>query len=176
MNKIFFLVMLFTAGCFADLLQVKSGDNVEIQKRIFFINKKMNELKGADKLIQLEAVNKFFNAFIKYASDEKLYGKSNHIASLEETVRVGMRGDCDDYVMAKLQALQFLGWEIQDMKLFFSNVDNGTRHVKLFVKLEEKVYVLDSYKKDFRILTTEIQEKNPRLASSMAYHQLLASK
>lgn len=176
MNKIIFLFLIFVSGCFADLLQVKSGDNVEIQKRIFFINKKMNELKGADKLIQLEEVNKFFNAFIKYASDEKLYGKSNYIASLEETVRVGMRGDCDDYVMAKLQALHYLGWEIQDMKLFFSNVDNGARHVKLFVKLDKTVYVLDSYKKEFRILTTEAKEENPRLASSMTYHQLLASK
>ena len=174
--KTVLIFLIFVSGCFADLLQVKIGDDEKIQKRIFFINKKMNELKGADKLIQLEEVNNFFNAFIKYASDEKLYGKSNHIASLEETVRVGMRGDCDDYVMAKLQALQYLGWEIQDMKLFFSNVDNGTRHVKLFVKLEDKVLILDSYNKKFRALTKELKEENPRIASSMIYHQLLASR
>ncbi len=174
--KTVLIFLIFVSGCFADLLQVKVGDDEKVRKAIFFINKKMEALKDLDKLSQLEEVNKFFNAGIKYGSDMKLYGKSNHIALLEETVRVGMKGDCDDYVMAKLQALQYLGWEIQDIKLFFSNVDNGARHVKLFVMLEKDIYVLDSYNKKFRLLTNEAKEENPRLASSMMYHQLLASK
>lgn len=62
---------------------------------------------------KLQAVNNFFNQFV-FISDEKLWGKEDYWATPYEFVGVGA-GDCEDFSIAKYQALRELG--IPDKKL-----------------------------------------------------------
>ncbi|WP_419206531.1 transglutaminase-like cysteine peptidase [Photobacterium leiognathi] len=62
---------------------------------------------------KLRAVNNFFNQFV-FISDQKLWGKEDYWATPYEFVGVGA-GDCEDFSIAKYQALRELG--IPDKKL-----------------------------------------------------------
>ncbi|PSV02911.1 sulfate adenylyltransferase [Photobacterium kishitanii] len=62
---------------------------------------------------KLMVVNNFFNQFI-FISDQKLWGKEDYWATPYEFVGVGA-GDCEDFSIAKYQALIELG--IDDSKL-----------------------------------------------------------
>lgn len=62
---------------------------------------------------KLNAVNEFFNQFV-FISDQKLWGKEDYWATPYEFVGVGA-GDCEDFSIAKYQALLELG--INDNKL-----------------------------------------------------------
>nr|WP_305842960.1 transglutaminase-like cysteine peptidase [Photobacterium leiognathi] len=62
---------------------------------------------------KLRVVNNFFNQFV-FVSDQKLWGKEDYWATPYEFVGVGA-GDCEDFSIAKYQALRDLG--IPDKKL-----------------------------------------------------------
>lgn len=152
----------------ADLIKKEyKEEHLENRKKI--INLKIKEFKSLEKKEQLKEVNSFFNKYIKYESDQKLYGKHNHIATLEETIKT-MKGDCDDYVLAKLQALDYLGFK--ENKIFF-NTENGIRHVKIISKLNDKYYVLDSLNKTFRKLKKEeLKEKDIKIYDYSIYMKI----
>lgn len=141
-----------------------------IEKRKDLINNQIESFKNLDKKEQLIQVNLLFNKYIKYESDQNLYKKYNYIARLEETI-LTMKGDCDDYVLAKLQALDYLGFK--ENKIFF-NTENGVRHVKIITKLDNIYYVLDSLNKKFRELTPEeLKEENIKIYNASIYLQIL---
>lgn len=170
------LVMIIGMSSFAkDFINLDKIPSELGKKRAIFFNQKVEEIAKLGKAEQLKEVNSLFNRFIKYGSDLSIYKKANFIASVEETV-LSMRGDCDDYVMAKFQALKHLGFKNGDMSLLYST-ESGVRHIKLVVKADSKKFVLDSYNMQFRELhkKEEVQKDNT-FADSKMFDQLLSFK
>lgn len=97
-------------------------------------------------------VNKFFNQ-VQYASDAKVWGKSDYWASRLEFLGVGM-GDCEDYAVSKFLTLIQLG--VAQEKLFLTYVKKGTEpHLVVTYYKEPNTipFVLDNYDKSIQPAT-----------------------
>lgn len=103
-----------------------------------------------------------------------VYGQNDHKATMEETV-LTMRGDCDDIVIAKMQALLYLGIPSSQMYIVVSNEKNQL-HMKLYVKLENKIYVLDNLNKSFREITIEERANEVKLVKGDKYEVYISNK
>ena len=161
MKYFLFLFLFIVSGSYANFIDVANYSK-EAQKRAFFINKKKEEFKSLPKLSQLEEVNAFFNKSIKYKSDLDLWNKKDYKASLKETIEKGMLGDCEEYVLAKSEALIYLGFDLSEARVVIST-ENGIAHMKLFVKVDGTIYVLDNLNKEFKAAT--MQENVDRMYS-----------
>lgn len=174
MKIIFYLILTISLN--ANFIESKEGDFVLEKKQIYFINKKIEELKSKEDIEKLKEVNKIFNTLISYGTDKKIWNKKNYIATIKETISVGLKGDCDDYVMAKLESLLYLGFKEENMKLLHTT-ENGERHVKLLVSLNDKYYILDSLNKNFRTLNiNETKDKKATIYNSQQYLMLKEKK
>ena len=100
-----------------------------------------------------------------------VYGKRDYKAVIQETVITG-RGDCDDYVLAKLQALLYLGVDIANIRVAISNED-GTIHMKLLVLVNNEIMVLDSLNKKLRKLTDLENKRTIRLANGEVFQKFI---
>lgn len=112
----------------------------------------MDSLTGVTDDKKAIEVNKFFNQ-IQYASDAKVWGKSDYWASRLEFLGVGM-GDCEDYAVAKFLTLIQLG--VPQEKLFLTYVKKGTEPhlVVTYYKEPNTVpFVLDNYDKSIQPAT-----------------------
>lgn len=146
-------------------------DNKIVQNRINYLNSSVEDLKGLSTLEQLKEVNTIFNNFIKYSSDMTVYKKSDYKAVIQETVITG-RGDCDDYALAKLQALLYLGFDIANIKVAISNED-GTIHMKLFVLVNGEIMVLDNLNKKLRKLTDLEKQRTIKLVHGEVFQKFI---
>ncbi len=90
-------------------------------KRFLYLQKTLDEVKNADDLQKLEAVNKFYNG-VRYMSDKKVYGRNDYWATPWQFLGKD-RGDCEDYVISKYFALIYLG--VDSKKLFFTYVKSS---------------------------------------------------
>ena len=95
----------------------KIGEKYKVfaKKRFYYLQKTLDSVKDADDLTKLKKVNTFFND-VKYSSDQKVYGMSDYWATPYEFLGKD-RGDCEDYVIAKYFALEYLNMDMN--KLFF---------------------------------------------------------
>lgn len=155
MKKLIIIILLFVVSVNAKFISTTTYDLV-IKDRINFLNSSIEGLKGLSALEQLREVNTIFNSFIKYRSDLTVYGKKDYKAVIQETV-VTATGDCDDYALAKLQALLYLGFDIANIKVVISN-EKEVIHMKLFVLVNGEVLVLDNLNKKIRKLS-ELENK-----------------
>lgn len=146
-------------------------DKSIIQNRINHLNSSTEELKGLSALEKLKEVNTIFNNFIKYSNDITVYGKRDYKAVIQETVITG-RGDCDDYALAKLQALLYLGFDIANIKVAISNED-GVIHMKLFVLVNNDIMVLDNLNKKIRKLTDLESKRTIRLVHGEVFQKFI---
>ncbi len=146
-------------------------DNKIVQNRINYLNSSVEDLKGLSTLEQLKEVNAIFNNFIKYSSDMTVYKKSDYKAVIQETVVTG-RGDCDDYALAKLQALLYSGFDIANIKVAITNED-GVIHMKLFVLVNNEIMVLDNLNKKVRKLTDLENKRTIRLVHGEVFQKFI---
>ena len=115
------LIVTLLAAPFADeplMQQVEAKYGKFAKNRFVFLNKTLEELRGADERAMLEGVNDFFNA-VRYTSDLKNYNQKDYWATPWEFLGRD-KGDCEDYVIAKYFALKYLG--IDPKKLYFTYV------------------------------------------------------
>ncbi|MCE9507403.1 MAG: transglutaminase-like cysteine peptidase [Alphaproteobacteria bacterium] len=68
----------------------------------------LDDAKTLSLLDKTNRVNDLVNNTVTYMSDSVNYGRKSYFASGVETVCTG-RGDCEDFAIAKLYALQYLG-------------------------------------------------------------------
>ena len=104
--------------------------------------KLMGEIKDQPPMKQLQAVNKFFNAW-PYRLDKDVYGVNDYWATPLEFVRNS--GDCEDYAIVKYYALKRIGWDPQNMRIV-AVMDKilNLGHAVLAVYLDGEVYLLDN--------------------------------
>jgi len=88
------------------------------QNRFISINEDLlAKLKDASEIKKLNFVNTWVN-YIKYKSDQKVYGVSDYWATLYEFVGKN-KGDCEDYTIAKYYILKDLGVDPKRMKFTY---------------------------------------------------------
>jgi len=77
----------------------------------------LNDLKSAKDIKKINIVNNWVN-FIKYKSDQEIYGVNDYWATIYEFVGKGM-GDCEDYTIAKYYILKELGVDVKRLKFTY---------------------------------------------------------
>ena len=175
MKLIILIASLFTTNLFAEFIQFNSNIHSQVEKRVEAINTEINKIKNLPTIEeQAKEINRFFNFNIKYDSDMNVYGQNDYKATTEETV-LAMRGDCDDIVIAKMQALLYIGIPSNQMYVVVSNEGNQL-HMKLYVKIENKVYVLDNINKTFREITIEERKNEVQLVKGDKYEMYISNK
>lgn len=173
--KLIALIFIFSTSLFGEFIQYNSNIHSQVEKRVNTINSEMNKIKNLPNTQeQIKEINRFFNFNIRYDSDMNVYGQNDHKATMEETV-LTMRGDCDDIVIAKMQALLYLGIPSSQMYIVVSNEKNQL-HMKLYVKLENKIYVLDNLNKSFREITIEERANEVKLVKGDKYEVYISNK
>lgn len=93
---------------------------------------------------QLRQVNSWVNHAITFSEDRRTYGKADHWASAQETLRRG-RGDCEDFAIAKMQILRAAGVPLRDLNLMIvRDLVRRQDHAVLAVRTEAGFAILDS--------------------------------
>jgi len=175
MKLIILIAAFLTTNLFSEFIQFNSNIHSQVEKRVNTINSEMNKIKNLPNTQeQIKEINRFFNFNIRYDSDMNVYGQNDYKATMEETV-LTMRGDCDDIVIAKMQALLYLGIPSSQMYIVVSNEKNQL-HMKLYVKLENKIYVLDNLNKTFREITIEERANEVKLVKGDKYEVYISNK
>ena len=153
--KIFIIIIfLLFSTLNADFASESLIDKVEkkynkfAKNRFIALNKLLEKIKNEDVQTKLEKVNDFFNN-VKYSSDQKIYGVSDYWATPIEFLARD-EGDCEDYVIAKYFALEYLG--VPTSKIFLSYVKvkkSNEAHMVLsyFETPTSEPIILDSLKK-----------------------------
>ena len=173
--KLIALIFIFSTSLFVEFIQYNSNIHSQVEKRVNTINSEMNKIKNLPNTQeQIKEINRFFNFNIRYDSDMNVYGQNDYKATMEETV-LTMRGDCDDIVIAKMQALLYIGIPSEQMYIVVSNEKNQL-HMKLYVKLENKIYVLDNLNKTFREITIEERANEVKLVKGDKYEVYISNK
>lgn len=173
--KLIALIFIFSASLFGEFIQYNSNIHSQVEKRVNTINSEMNKIKNLPNTQeQIKEINRFFNFNIRYDSDMNVYGQNDYKATMEETV-LTMRGDCDDIVIAKMQALLYIGIPSSQMYIVVSNEKNQL-HMKLYVKLENKIYVLDNLNKSFREITIKERANEVKLVKGDKYEVYISQK
>ena len=173
--KLIIIAAFLTTNLFAEFIQFNSNIHSQVEKRVKAINTEINKIKNIPTIEeQAKEINRFFNFNIKYDTDLNVYGQNDYKATVEETV-LTMRGDCDDIAIAKMQALLYIGIPSDQMYVVVSNEGNQL-HMKLYVKIENKVYVLDSLNKTFREITIEERINEVQLVKGDKYEMYISNK
>ncbi len=100
------------------LTQLKTDYSDQAYRRGIAINRLLAELEGQSIEVQLREVNRFFNQF-EYREDQEHWGEEDYWATPSEFIGT-MRGDCEDFVVAKYFALRKLG--VPDERLYLTYV------------------------------------------------------
>ncbi|WP_152057626.1 transglutaminase-like cysteine peptidase [Aliarcobacter butzleri] len=153
--KIFIIIIfLLFSTLNADFASESLIDKVEkkynkfAKNRFVALNKLLEKIKNEDVQTKLEKVNDFFNN-AKYSSDQKIYGVSDYWATPIEFLARD-EGDCEDYVIAKYFALEYLGVPTSKMFLSYVKVKKSNEaHMVLsyFETPTSEPIILDSLKK-----------------------------
>ncbi|MDN5069726.1 transglutaminase-like cysteine peptidase [Aliarcobacter butzleri] len=128
--------------------KVEKKYNKFAKNRFVALNKLLEKIKNEDVQTKLEKVNDFFNN-VKYSSDQKIYGVSDYWATPIEFLARD-EGDCEDYVIAKYFALEYLGVPTSKMFLSYVKVKKSNEaHMVLsyFETPTSEPIILDSLKK-----------------------------
>ncbi|MCT7636194.1 transglutaminase-like cysteine peptidase [Aliarcobacter butzleri] len=153
--KIFIIIIfLLFSTLSADFASESLIDKVEkkynkfAKNRFVALNKLLEKIKNEDVQTKLEKVNDFFNN-VKYNSDQKIYGVSDYWATPIEFLARD-EGDCEDYVISKYFALEYLGVPTSKMFLSYVKVKKSNEaHMVLsyFETPTSEPIILDSLKK-----------------------------
>lgn len=73
---------------------------------------------------KLNHVNRFFDEFLRYRTDDQNYGVKDYWAPLGETLARGT-GDCEDYAIAKYITLRLAGVDDQKLRLIYVKAQIG---------------------------------------------------
>jgi len=85
-----------------------------------------------------ERINSQVNASVTYKTDLAQYGKP------EFWKEAGAFGDCEDYALAKRQALLQRGWPNDKLGLIVCKTETGEGHCVLWVETDKGSFILDN--------------------------------
>lgn len=169
MKKISLAIIFFIVTSFAFASDISE---TQANKRVIGFEKLINDNQNKPILHKLIAVNNFFNQ-ISYKKDQEIWGKKDYWAKPSEFLRKGA-GDCEDFALAKLYALEKLGIPQNRFKLIYSKIKKNEKpHMVLayYYNLKKEPLILDNFNK-------KIFEKNKRndLEYIYAFNTIMLNK
>ena len=101
-------------------------------------------LRGQDRLAQLEAVNGYVNARVRFVDDRVQFGVADRWLAPADTLTRG-RGDCEDFALAKRAMLRAAGVPERDLYLVvLKDLSRRADHAVLVVRAAGRFLVLDN--------------------------------
>jgi predicted transglutaminase-like cysteine proteinase len=103
-----------------------------------------HSLRGAEETTRLDAINRYVNRRVRFADDERQFGRADVWSTANSTLSRG-RGDCEDYAIAKIEMLRSAG--ISDRNLYLVVLKDLVRradHAVAVVRSGDHMYVLDN--------------------------------
>ncbi|MCH9764573.1 MAG: transglutaminase-like cysteine peptidase [Alphaproteobacteria bacterium] len=97
------------------------------------------------RLSQLDEINRKINRAIQPATDEEIYGMSEHWTI------PGRRGDCEDYALLKRKVLMQRGWPASALLLTVVRDEKGDGHAVLTARTAHGDFLLDNKFDDVRL-------------------------
>lgn len=100
-------------------------------------------LRSLDEIGRLEAVNRYVNRRVRYAEDERQYGRPDVWAAAGSTLRRG-RGDCEDFAIVKFQMLRHANFSDRDLYLVIvKDLVRRADHAVVIVRSSGRMFMLD---------------------------------
>ncbi len=100
--------------------------------------------RSQSRAVQIETVNAWVNARLSFVDDFKSVGGSDQWASAAQTLQKKV-GDCEDYAIAKMQLLRWLGIDASDLYLVIAHdLVRRTDHAILVVQMDGQLLLLDN--------------------------------
>ena len=90
---------------------------------------------------QLDQVNAHVNSVTTYIPDIVKYGVAER---WEDAAKEGNQGDCEDFALAKRQALRDLGWPQAALDIATCADETGQEHAVLIARTDQGDLVLDN--------------------------------
>lgn len=100
---------------------------------------------SADRLAELDVVNRSVNATVAPATDVEIYGVN------EYWTLPGARGDCEDYALLKRKVLMAHGWPASALLMTVVRDETGEGHAVLTVRTAQGDFVLDNKVNDIKV-------------------------
>ncbi len=126
-----------------------------------------------DPLARIAAVNRLVNSAIRYTSDFEQYGVADYWSTPLETFTSG-QGDCEDYAIAKYNALREIGFAVSELKLLLGiDAERHQEHAVLAVRLLGRWLILDNLR-PLVAVDSEYRTFIPRFALGQGGVDLLA--
>ncbi len=97
------------------------------------------------RLSELDEINREINRAIQPATDEEIYGMSEH------WTLPGRRGDCEDYALLKRKILMQRGWPASAMLLTVVRDEKGDGHAVLTARTALGDFLLDNKVDDVKL-------------------------
>ncbi len=123
----------------------------------------------ADRLNDLQSVNRIVNRMVKPVTDLKLYGR------LEHWTYPSKYGDCEDYVILKRRLLIDRGWPASALLITVVRDENNEGHAILTARTASGDFILDNKRSDIMswkdsayVFVKRQSYTNPKLWMSLA--------
>ncbi len=101
-------------------------------------------LRGTDALDQVDAINRYVNARVRFVDDSVQFGSPDRWMAASETLARG-RGDCEDFAIAKRAMLRSAGFADRDLYLVvLKDLSRRSDHAVLVVRVAGRFLVLDN--------------------------------
>ncbi len=99
----------------------------------------------ADRLGELDRINRHVNRTIEPATDMEIYGETE-VWTLPTT-----RGDCEDYALLKRHLLRAQGWPVSALLMTVVRDEKGEGHAVLMVRTAQGDFVLDNKTDEIKV-------------------------
>lgn len=101
-------------------------------------------LRALDETARIESINRYVNSRVRFAADDREYGRADVWSAANRTLSRG-RGDCEDYAIAKIQMLRAAGFSKRDLYLVvLKDLVRRTDHAVAVIRSGDRMYVLDN--------------------------------
>lgn len=121
-------------------------------------------LAQSSELSVLKSIHSTVNTKFLYATDQVVYGKSDHWATSAEFIANGA-GDCEDFALYKSELLTKAG--IKHGLAFYHK--NGEAHIAVLAEIGGKFYLSDIQSILREIGVKEVKQRNMKVASTKAF-------
>lgn len=141
-KSIIFTILSIVFSTFLNASATSSSSQIRLDN----YDKMIEDNKNKSLVHKLVAVNKFFNK-ITYKNDSSNWGKKDYWAKPKEFLSKGA-GDCEDFALAKLYALQELGIPKEKLKLIYSKVKKDNKYHMVLAYYHDnnkEPFILDNF-------------------------------
>jgi predicted transglutaminase-like cysteine proteinase len=104
-----------------------------------------------ERLVELDAVNRYINEAIEPVTDQELYGVPEWWALPTLRADGTGKGDCEDYALLKRQILIKRGWPINSVLMTVVRDEKGDGHAVLTARTAQGDFILDNKATDVRL-------------------------